>query len=770
MTGWEATLWTLFVHFLAVAATFRWLTPGTETWEGFSLRAASDWTLGGLILVALGWLTLPRRAGVRSHWFRSAGVTAFGRVLLGMTTGIVAVALATLAFERVSVAWLVGVTSNLPVPSARDPGPYASSSTHWASFIPAWLLDPARSYAFEVYRYWTTIHANSFAVFIALFLGAFVGWASSSSRWTLSGIATWLGLILVAAGLFGFTILIVLSSSSLFAWILAALLFTMEIFGLLLFLAYQFYTLEYIAGGTGPPADPKGEAAAAPPHIPFVAVQVASYNEPAGVVLRCLESIVALDYPRDRFVVQLLDDSTDEATVNTLSAYCSAHHIDYRHRTNRRGFKGGALNDGLKALPREVELIAIVDSDYVVDPAFLRVSVPAFRSRVVGFVQTPQAYRNAPPGSFARWYALADAFFYRVVQPVRARSQSLIFCGTMGLVARGALEGVGGWSETCVTEDAELSIRLLARGWHGVYIPRTLGWGLAPTSMSATRSQHRRWATGGWQMLRMNRRNLVPFHMSQRQRTDFLMSRVFWIDGLFLLGVAGALATVVVASWFGVFLSVRSLSELALVSAAPILLLFDGVLKLRVALRSSTNVGYSDVVGVLGFWYAIKINDLSAAVRAAFGARIGFVRTPKTREGTPSHWSAFTGALRASGFETTVSLALFGILGVSLYRYWNLPGLQLTVPSALLLLWLLYYALAFAAAPAFDYYSRTAAAPSEVEAPPTAPSQVDAPERRTPAASPTSASTSASAGAPGESPGSSRARRSNPPGQGPSAG
>jgi Glycosyl transferase family group 2 len=412
-------------------------------------------------------------------------------------------------------------------------------------------------------------------------------------------------------------------------------------------------------------------------------------------------------------VVQLLDDSTDAPTVETLGTFCRENGIEYRHRANRRGFKGGALNDGLRALPPEVELIAIVDSDYFVDPAFLKVAVRPFRSRAVGFVQTPQAYRNAPPGSFARWYALADAYFYRVVQPVRARSQSLIFCGTMGILARGAIEGVGGWSESCLTEDAELSIRLLAKGWHGVYIGRPLGWGLAPVSMRAVRSQHRRWAIGGWQMLRMNRKRIVPIRMSQRQRTDFLLGRVFWIDGLFLIGVASALAIVVVASWFGISLSVRSLSELALVSAAPILLLFDGVLKLRVALRSTTDVSYSDVVGVLGFWYAIKLNDLWATMGAALGSRPGFARTPKTRDRRSSRWAAFAGSIRSSAFETIFSAGLVGIIGFSIVRWRTLPHVNMTLPGGLLLLWLAYYALAFAAAPAFDYSSRRVTEPSD---------------------------------------------------------
>jgi cellulose synthase/poly-beta-1,6-N-acetylglucosamine synthase-like glycosyltransferase len=729
--GWTAGhLWPLLLQYLALAnggATSSW----SGSWPAFSLAAATILTIGGVLLVVVGWVALPRKTEFRTRWFQSPGVTAFGRVVLGMALGVVAMVFGTVVLDRVTLSSIFGLRSRLPL--IVPPGTWGlsgASSSPVAPFVAA-LGGAVR----EVGHLWAAYHVNPFALLVVVVLGAFVGWMSSSSRWALSGLATWLGLLMVAVGLFGYSVLIVASATSVVARALGVVLLVVETSGFLLFLTYQFYTIEYIAGSR---LDPPPAPAANKPW-PVVAVQVASFNEPPDVVERCLRSILALDYPKERLLVQLLDDSTETAGVEALRAFCLANGIDFRHRTHRRGFKGGALNDGLKALPREVELIAIVDSDYVVDPQFLRIAVGPFGSGAVGFVQTPQAYRNATRGSFARWYALADAYFYRVVQPVRARARSLIFCGTMGVVTRGAIEGAGGWSETCVTEDAELSIRLIARGWQGVYIDRTLGWGLAPTTMAATRSQHRRWANGGWQMLRMNSEKLNPTHMSQRQRLDFTLSRVFWIDGLFLMAVTFALASVVVASWTGVYLSIRTLSALALVSAAPLLLLLDGLLKIRVALRSTTKVSYADVLGVLGFWYAIKLNDLWAALGAAFGSRPGFVRTPKARTLGSSRAAAFAGALRGSAFETSVAVALFGIIGFSLYRWRSVPGVDLTVPGAVLLVWLAYYALAFSAAPIFDYTSRTAAEPPDpaLRAPgasrPTV-SAVDA--RRDPASSP----------------------------------
>ncbi|MFZ1023559.1 MAG: glycosyltransferase [Thermoplasmata archaeon] len=706
------------------------------SWSSWvTITVAVTFCVAGLFLFLAGWLFLPKVAPDRPAWIRNQYTSGFLRVIGGAAIAIAA--MITAAFVLDKGASLPAIWTLLVGTPWRDLARLAVAGLLFAGRV--LYNDPVRAVgAAELGFRWLFLkfptiavrglHAaltdsrfgivNTIALGIAAAIGGFAGWMSTSSRWKMSGVMTWMGLDLLALGLFIFSALLIEGSSAGLAQALGVWLLGVEIFGMFLFLVYQFYTLEFITG------HPRGEseagvggAAADNGPLPVVAVQVASYNEPTSIVKACIESILALDYPQERLVIQLADDSTDSAVVEELRTFCQSRGVPYLHRDNRRGFKGGALNDATRQLPSNVELVAIVDSDYIVEPQFLRVATAPFVESAVGFVQTPQAYRNAQPGTLARWYALADAFFYRVVQPVRARAQSLIFCGTMGVLRLRALTSVGGWSEDCVTEDAELSMRLLAGGWRGVYLQETLGMGLAPAEMSAVRSQHRRWAFGGMQMLRMNRGNLVSHKLTQRQRIDFRMSQVFWVDGIFLLTATATLATLVIASWFGVTLAIDSLPAVLILASAPLLLMFDGIFKLRLALRSSTHVSVREALGVMSFWYAIKLNDLRASFRGWLGARIPFVRTPKTHQRAPGRAAAFRAAVGATWVETSIFTGLIGIITYSAYR-WGLFAKHLpTLPEAFLLAWLSYYASAYVAALVFDYYSRTSLPEEEVRVP-----------------------------------------------------
>ncbi|HTT34772.1 MAG TPA: glycosyltransferase [Thermoplasmata archaeon] len=725
-----------------------------------TVSVALTWLVAGIVLLVVGWLSLPRRKDPNAPAAGSRGGGRGVRIAGGIVAAVGAVAAASyllahgapwesqlLGLPVVSVGgtllgdlwagfgWLGAGLATSPSWLPRIVGQFFAAVDARVSWLGGelrgavgWITaraDPVvapasnAAWAGMLGLFWGTYGTlNLFALATAVAVGAFAGWMSGSSRWKFSGIVTYLGLDLLALGLIALSLLVVETSRSLWVDALGLWLVGVELFGFLLFLAYQFYTLEYIAG-----QGPRPDAVPAPIDdrwTPFVLVQVASFNEPVEIVARCLASVARLDYPRDRFAVQLLDDSTDRGTVAELEALCQRLGVAFLHRTHRRGFKGGALNDGLAAFPGRPDLIAIVDSDYVVTPAFLRTAVPPFRAPAVGFVQTPQAYRNAQRSAFARWYALADAYFYRVVQPVRARVQSLIFCGTMGLVRRSALRSAGGWSETCVTEDAELSLRLLALGWKGVYLPTTVGWGLAPDLMSAVRSQHRRWAFGGLQMLRSGRTDLRRARLTLRQRIDFRMGGLFWVDGLFLLGVTSALAALMLATWFGVTLRLSSIGALTLLALAPFLLMLDGIVKLRVALRTTTRVSYRDVFGVMAFWYAIKLNDLRAALRGWAGARLPFVRTPKTSGPRPSRASALRAAAAGSPLETVLASAMTGLTVATAYRWGLFDGRWPSFAGGILLGWGAYYAAAYYSALGFDYFSRRttpAAPPARARAP-----------------------------------------------------
>jgi cellulose synthase/poly-beta-1,6-N-acetylglucosamine synthase-like glycosyltransferase len=729
--------------------------PSLTGW--LTLGLAITWTVTGLLLLLFGWVVLPRapertradapevRASpglrVLGGAVLAVGAVVIGAVFLDHDASWAAVvlggmgALGLLAYTLAAGIPFTTMALDLSIAGAeieafgRWLGAGLFGVVEWIGRAltvgVTWIVHAAPGLATLAVMGATAVWQdrgyaviNLTALVLTIAVGGFAGWMSSSSRWRASGVVTFLGIDFLAMGLIGFSLLIVEHAPGPLGRGLGFWLLGVEMLGMFLFVAYQFYTMEYLAGRER--AGSADEFPVDPNWTPHVLVQVASYNEPPQIVENCLASVLNVDYPKGSYLVQLVDDSTDARTVDRLRTFCSVRGIHFQHRTDRRGFKGGALNDGLRAIGRPVDLVAIVDSDYVVEPQFLRVGVQPFRERAIGFVQTPQAYRNAGPGTFARWYALADAYFYRVIQPVRARARSMIFCGTMGLVRRTALESAGGWSETCVTEDAELSLRLLAGGWRGHYVPKIVGWGLAPDLMSAVRSQHRRWAFGGLQMLRMNREKLTSAHLSLRQRVDFRMGGLFWVDGLFLIGVTTALASLVVASWFGVTLPIGSTAALAVIASAPLLLMVDGLVKIRLALRATTPVSLGDALGIIAFWYAIKLNDLRGAMRGWWGSKLTFVRTPKDTRAGVGRASALGGALRGSAAEATVAVALVAILGITADRWGVFRGHAISLGAVTLLVWLGYYAFAFASAPAFDYASRRSS-PGPGEVAPTSP-------------------------------------------------
>ncbi len=524
-------------------------------------------------------------------------------------------------------------------------------------------------------------------------LGGLSGGLSARQHWRAEGVLAYLGLAFLAAGFLEYIVSILGRTPFGLAWGIAAFLLTAEAFGFIVVFLYQFYTLEFLAGGHRNAPElrelPRGAE-------PFVAVQVACYNEPVELVRSCLASISRLDYPRDRLVVQLLDDSTDPQVRRALETVCRELGVEYLCRPHRRGFKAGALNDGEAALPPSVEFLAVVDADYRVRPEFLRRTLGAFENPRVAWVQTPQAYWNEAESRFTRLYSLADAFFYRVVQPVRAEASTSIFCGTMGVLRRSALAEVGRWDEASITEDAEVSLRLYAAGWSAVYLPVVLGEGYAPTRFPDLKSQFSRWAFGGLQMLRKDARLLRSGRLTLRQRLDFTASGIFWIDGVFLLAMAGALSTMVLGSFQGLVWAEPSAALLLGVSLAPVLLVADGLAKTRLALGRVTKVTLAESVGVMGFWYSLKMVNLRASLRAVMGRPMGFRRTPKA--GAVPGATGPTGGAGAAVLEAGLAVALAGIGAIALLRA-PIGSTWSGVGEILLVCWLAYYATVFAAAP-----------------------------------------------------------------------
>jgi len=234
---------------------------------------------------------------------------------------------------------------------------------------------------------------------------------------------------------------------------------------------------------------------------PRVCVQVPIYNE-RYVAERVLDAVCELDWPRDRFEVQVLDDSDDEtvAIVARRAAHWRRQGIAVSHvrRASREGFKAGALAHGMKLT--SAPFIAIFDADFTPMRDFLRRTVGVFDDPTIGFAQARWGHLDEGYSWFTRLQAFALDFHFLIEQAVRSSDGYFTnFTGTAGVWRRFAIEDSGGWSAATLTEDLDLSYRAQLRGWRSAYLEDVVVPEELPVSFDAYRRQQSRWATGSFQ-------------------------------------------------------------------------------------------------------------------------------------------------------------------------------------------------------------------------------------------------------------------------------
>jgi cellulose synthase/poly-beta-1,6-N-acetylglucosamine synthase-like glycosyltransferase len=240
---------------------------------------------------------------------------------------------------------------------------------------------------------------------------------------------------------------------------------------------------------------------AMPSELPVVTIQLPIFNE-VYVIERLVEAVCAIDYPKDRLEIQLLDDSTDE-TVDTcahLAALYSAQGYDIKHlhRTDRTGFKAGALKAGLATA--RGEFIAIFDADFVPKTDFLQKTIPHFFGEdgtKIGMVQTRWEHLNEDYSFLTRVQALALDGHFAMEQNVRNKAGFFInFNGTAGVWRKETILDAGNWQHDTITEDMDLSYRAQLRGWKFVYLNDVTSPAELPAEINALKSQQFRWTKG----------------------------------------------------------------------------------------------------------------------------------------------------------------------------------------------------------------------------------------------------------------------------------
>ncbi len=442
--------------------------------------------------------------------------------------------------------------------------------------------------------------------------------------------------------------------------------------------------------------------------LPMISLHVPAHNEPPDMVIDTLRSLLRLDYPR--YEIILIDDNTDdEALWRPVEAWCHRHDVKFAHLADWPGYKSGALNYALREMTDErAEVIGVVDSDYQIEPGFLRRCAPPFAEPWVGFVQSPQDYRGWQNARYYKRLYYSYKYFFAVSQPSRNERDGAIFAGTMGLIRRVALEQLGGWDEWCITEDAELSLRLLRAGFSGLHVDQSWGHGIMPLTFEALKGQRYRWCFGGIQILRMHWRSLLPGrrtrqnHLTTAQRWAYLAGGIQWYGDF--LGVA-----------FLIFLLAGAANEalgggtlfrkltVFLVATVPVLVTL-GLVRAVALLRRGTGASWRDAIGAFFIWQSTSLVVARASILGLFARKAAFLRTPKTSE-RAKWWEA----LRANWAESLLALAGMAGIAAALTKPTQLSG-------PLLAGLLVFPTLGMAAAPVNSWAARRAALPPDLRA------------------------------------------------------
>ena len=520
---------------------------------------------------------------------------------------------------------------------------------------------------------------------------------AAPSRWWAGGSVFWGGLI-ASTGVY--LVYLVRATYLLGATpegvILGAVLLTLELAATALILGSAFEMVDALCSPNDLPALPPP-----PTRWPVVCLQLATCNEPPELVIETIRSLVAIDYQDLR--IQVIDNNTtDEERWRPLEAECArqreaGRRVEFVHLADWPGFKSGALNWGMAHMDADVEVVGIIDADFVVDPTFLKSTIPYFTDPMVGFVQTPQDYRGWDLNSYYRACYIGFAYFFKVGMVSRAHRNSIIFAGTMGLIRRSALDEIGGWDEEIITEDADASLRMLSLGYRSVFVPKSFGKGIMPLTYEGLRKQRFRWAFGGIQILRRHWRIVMPWSRGTRltfgQRYDYLIGSLWWFNDALTLGFTLFIFATGLGIAAGRPFVVQRLSAMGMV--IPLAFIVLNLLRYFWAARTVSKIGPALALGALRVNLSLSWVIFLACFRGLTQEHGVFMRTSKFK-GRPKVGEirlvavetilAVTGLILAvvviavAGY-TTVGLVLAALLGWSALIYGSATGYALGDPS-----------------------------------------------------------------------------------------
>jgi len=395
------------------------------------------------------------------------------------------------------------------------------------------------------------------------------------------------------------------------------------------YLVYLYIRNRNNGAKAGSPLDP----------VPVVTIQLPLYNE-MYVADRLIESVCRIDYPRERLEIQVLDDSTDEtcgiAELAVRRFAAEGIDIKYLHRTDRRGFKAGALEAGLRTA--RGEFVAIFDADFIPTADFLTRLMPHFRDPRIAMVQARWGHINQDYSLLTKIQSILLDGHFVLEHGGRNRSGRFFnFNGTAGIWRRAAIDDSGGWQHDTLTEDLDLSYRAQLRGWRFVFAPDVIAPAEVPVEMNAFKSQQFRWAKGSIQTCRklLPRILRADLPLGVKAEAFFHLTANFNYPFMCVLSVLMFPAMVIRYNmgWYEMLLIDVPLFFAATFSVCN----FYMVCQREIHTDWITRIKYLPFLMSIGI--GLSINNTRAVIEAILNKQSDFTRTPKYRiEGDGDEW------------------------------------------------------------------------------------------------------------------------------------
>lgn len=364
-----------------------------------------------------------------------------------------------------------------------------------------------------------------------------------------------------------------------------------------------------------------------PKEWPHVTVQLPIFNE-KYTVERLLQAVTQLDYPSDRLQIQVLDDSTDDTFDLVRGLVEEYKHggvdIEFIHRVDRKGYKAGALENGLQTATGE--LIAIFDADFVPKPDWLKRTVPPFQEPNLGCLQTRWGHTNQQYNSLTRAEAMGIDGHFIIEQTVRSKNGFFLnFNGTAGLWRRACIEDAGGWQWDTLTEDLDLSYRAQMRGWKFDYLPDVVVPAELPPQVEAYKKQQFRWAKGSFQVVR----KILPSVLQAKLPWKVRFMALLHLTGYFVhpLMLSLLLLTLPVGLLIPGAFKIFPISVLAGLGP-PLLYLTATATQHRSVLKRLRSFPVLVIVG-----FGLSLSTTVAVLEGLFSKGGAFIRTPKLNVG-----------------------------------------------------------------------------------------------------------------------------------------